>query len=73
MAASENKPWAVFKVVDATGAEFLNTGSHPDYEPAFRKHVAAWKQWVKTKEYQSKVSPYRWPVMPCRVVIEACE
>lgn len=72
-AAKQKQPWAVFKVVDAVGNEFLNTGTHPDYEADFRKHVAEWKRWVKTKDYTSKVPWHRHPVFPCKVVVERIE
>lgn len=62
--------WAVFKVVDAVGDTYCVTGSSPDYESAYRKHVAWWRNHVKSAEYRKKVDPSRWPVEPVKIVIE---
>lgn len=65
--------WTAFKVVDATGKEFLNTCSYADHEPHYRKHVTVWKRYVKTKDYERTVPWYRQPTMPCHIVVEPLE
>lgn len=70
-------PWTVFKVVDATGEEFLHTGSYAEYEPHYRKHAQWWiRHRTRPGAYRDTDSAgraLRQPVKPCRIVIEACE
>lgn len=70
-------PWTVFKVVDAIGEEFLNTGAYADNEASFRKHAAWWiRHRTRPAAYRDTDTTgrsLRAPVKPCRIVVEACE